>query len=340
MSSEPSVGAHLLSRAQPTNKLRSGFAARVWQKALLVCGTFEWMTLLYLAVLNSLILIYRRNLPNGAIFFWAHASIATAIVALCWANGCRHSSALLFLRHWYPMLLFLFFFEGLHYLVHLIRPGWLDTWLIQFDFALCGVHPTVWLEQFASPVLNDLMQFAYMSYYFYGVVLCGFLFYRRELRNFWCVMTATAAAYYLGYAISILFPIEGPYHTLAGLQRVQLTGGFFTALMSFIESWGRVHGAAFPSAHVSGSFVALLGAWRYRRGLFWVFLPFFVVMLISTVYGRYHYVADVLAGLLVGAIGWAIADLFLCRPACLSSATSVMAPLVRTAAASRVSDLP
>ena len=28
-------------------------------------------------------------------------------------------------------------------------------------------------------------------------------------------------------------------------------------------------------------------------------------MMIATVYGGYHYVADVLAGMLVGAIGWA-----------------------------------
>jgi len=66
-----------------------------------------------------------------------------------------------------------------------------------------------------------------------------------------------------------------------------------------------VHGAAFPSAHVAGSMVALLAAWRYRRWLFWVCLPFFLCMCVATVYGRYHYVADVLAGLAVGAAGFA-----------------------------------
>jgi hypothetical protein len=52
----------------------------------------------------------------------------------------------------------------------------------------------------------------------------------------------------------------------------QLTGGFFTQLINFIERFGRVHSAALPSAHVSGSLVALLGAWHYRRWLFWIFL--------------------------------------------------------------------
>jgi membrane-associated phospholipid phosphatase len=77
-------------------------------------------------------------------------------------------------------------------------------------------------------------------------------------------------------------------------------------LIEFIERFGRVHGAAFPSAHVAGSMVAILTSWRYRRWLFWVCLPFFVSMCVATVYGRYHYVADVLAGLAVGALGFAV----------------------------------
>jgi membrane-associated phospholipid phosphatase len=52
--------------------------------------------------------------------------------------------------------------------------------------------------------------------------------------------------------------------------------------------------------------VAILASWRYRRWLFWVCLPFFVCMCVATVYGRYHYVADVLAGLAVGAIGFSL----------------------------------
>jgi membrane-associated phospholipid phosphatase len=93
-----------------------------------------------------------------------------------------------------------------------------------------------------------------------------------------------------------------------------LAGGPATGLINFIEGWGRVRGGAFPSAHVSGSFVALLGAWRYRRYLFWVFLPFFIAMCVSTIYCRYHYIADVLAGILVGAIGFVLAERLMIVP--------------------------
>lgn len=275
-----------------------------WRIALRACNPFERLTLAYLGFLNLLILFFHSNLPGALFFFLGHIALAAASVVLVAAAQKSDNAILVVLRHWYPMGLFLFFFEELHYLAHLVFSGWFDSWLIRFDYALLGVHPTVWIEQFASPWLNDLMQFAYMTYYLFPIVLGVALYRRRELDAFWAVFTGTAAAYYLGYAISILFPIEGPYHTLAVLQSVNLHGGFFTAVINWFESFGRVHGAAFPSAHVSESLGVLLGAWRFHRRLFWLFLPFFLLMLVATVYGRYHYVADVFAGLLVGAIGF------------------------------------
>jgi membrane-associated phospholipid phosphatase len=85
-----------------------------------------------------------------------------------------------------------------------------------------------------------------------------------------------------------------------------LAGGPFTALVSFIEKCGRVHGAAFPSQHVAGAVAALWGAWRHRRWLFWIFLPSVLCMCVSTVYVRNHYVADVFGGMVTGTLGYVI----------------------------------
>jgi membrane-associated phospholipid phosphatase len=47
--------------------------------------------------------------------------------------------------------------------------------------------------------------------------------------------------------------------------------------------------------------------------LFYVCLPFFVGMCVATVYGRYHYVADVLAGIVVGSVAWICAERLMLR---------------------------
>lgn len=274
------------------------------------CGPVEWLTLGYLALASTVIVVFGAELRSAPWLLLAHAATVAGVVTLCAAAERWPKPGLRFARHWYPLSLFIGLFEELQSLVHLIIPHWQDRWLIAFDYALLGAHPTVWLEQFSSPLLNDTMQAAYISYYFYPVVLGGVLYAREETRSLRIFMTATAAAYYISYVIAILFPIEGPYHTLGALQRVpELHGGFFTALIGVVERFGRVHGAAFPSLHVAGATVAVLAAWRFQRRLFWWFLPFFGAMLVSTVYGRYHYVADLLAGLVVGAMGYVAAEL-------------------------------
>lgn len=269
---------------------------------------YEYVTLSYLLLLNALIIIFHRNLPGAWKFFAAHVLLAVAIVALCWTAQRRHNRMLRFWRHWYPFLLFIGLFEELHFLSKLVHPRWFDAALIAFDYALFGAHPTVWLEQFAAPLLNDAMAFAYITYYLYTVVLLGILYRGGELAAFRQTMLATAIAYCIGYVIALLWPMEGPFHTLGHLQQVkQLDGYIFTAVMNTIQGAARVHGAAFPSLHVAGATVAVFAAWRARRWLFWIFLPFYLAMLVSTVYGRYHYFADIPAGLIIGAIGFALA---------------------------------
>jgi membrane-associated phospholipid phosphatase len=284
--------------------LRAARALAGWRGALRTCGPYERVTLAYLAFTNLLIIVFHRNLPGAGGYFLLHCALAGTMLALVGTAERRASAGWRFARHWYPFALFIFFFEELHYLVHLIFPAWFDRWLIAFDFALLGVHPTVWLERFSTPALNDLMAFFYLTYYLYTVILAGVLYARKEWQAFWTVMTSTAVAYVIGYVIALALPIEGPYHALRGLQRGELEGGPATSLLSIIQQFGRVHGAAFPSLHVAGALVGLLGAWRYTRRVFWVFLPLFAGMCVSTVYGRYHYVADIFGGLIVGVAGF------------------------------------
>lgn len=269
------------------------------------CGAFEWVTCAYFAWLLTVIALFHFHLAHPARLFALHLGIAAGIAALATAAARWENGFLRFARHWYPLPLYIFCFEELQGLVHLIFPGWFDRWLIAFDYNFAGVHPSVWFARFANPPLNDFMQFAYMTYFLYLVILPAILYLQRDRLAFWTVMTSTAIAHDSVYLIAVLFPVESPYYSLASLHIQALRGGFFTAAIDFIERFGRVHGAAFPSAHVAGSMVAMLAARRYRPWLFWTCLPFFICMCVATVYGRYHYVADVLAGIAVGSIGWA-----------------------------------
>jgi membrane-associated phospholipid phosphatase len=287
-------------------------------------GIFEWVALSYLGTSSALILIFAENLAQRWKLLGAQSAAAVLITAVCRAGGTWISSGPVveqaargeepsfarkfwhFWRHWYPHLFFLFCFEEMSEMVRLIQPQWQDAKLIAFDHWLTGVNPSLWLERLAHPALNELMEFAYFTYFLFLLVLGGVLYWRREWSAYWAVMTYSAVGYALGYVIATVFPVQSPWFTFAGMWHADLAGGPFTAAINFIEKCGRVHGAAFPSQHVAGATAALLGAWRHRRWLFWVFLPLVMCMDVSTVYVRNHYVADVLAGTVTGTLGYVI----------------------------------
>ncbi len=298
------------------------------------CATFEHVALGYLGASSALILFFAENLAHPFRLVGMQAFVAALILALCWIEArvaeragagegnrifsragteeqtgrsvCPTLGFWHFWRCWYPHLFFLFCFEELGKLVHLVQPGWQDAKLMAFDHWLTGVHPSVWLEQFATPARNDFMQFVYLTYFTYLLVVGGILYYRRDWRGYWSVMTYSAVGYAIGYVIAIFFPIESPWFSMAGAWHGPLHGGAATSVINFIEHYGRVRGAAFPSEHVAGAVAATWGAWRHRRWLFWVMLPLVACMCLSTIWGRYHYVADVFGGFITGTLGYVI----------------------------------
>lgn len=333
-----------MTAAEHANPLTAGhemaaFNAAAEGRTIAALGAFERVALAYLALSGVLMIAFRSNLPNPGLHLVVHAVAALTIVAIAnapqivqrrWPTGLAERSAR-WVRDWYAQAVFLFCFEELRILVHLLHAGWRDSLLIRFDRWLTGADPAVWFAGISTPALNEFMQAAYLTYFFYLTVLGASLYREGETtfetacaitpaatdapRPYWTVMTGSMAAYSIGYVISILFPIESPYFSMASLHLPELRGGPATSLINLIEHFGRVHGGAFPSAHVSGSFVALLGAWKYRRWMFWIFLPCFLAMCTATVYGRYHYVADVLAGIVVGTAGYCAGEWLTRAPA-------------------------
>ena len=299
---------------------RLGFTTllvKEFAEAWAACGAFEWIALGYPGLSSVLIALFAENLAHPARLIGVQALVAALILALCRVDaksgeraermGKSFSSRFWhFWRHWYPHLFFLFCFEEMGKLMHLVNPGWEDAKLIAFDRWLTGVNPALWFEHLSRPALTEFMEFSYFTYFVYLLILGGILYFQRDFKNYWAVMTYSAVGYVFGYIIAVFFPVQSPWYTLEGQWHGELVGGPFTALINFIEKYGRVHGAAFPSQHVAGAMAALWGAWRYRRWLFWIFLPFVACMCVSTVYVRNHYVADVLGGMVTGTLGYVI----------------------------------
>jgi membrane-associated phospholipid phosphatase len=59
---------------------------------------------------------------------------------------------------------------------------------------------------------------------------------------------------------------------------------------------------AFPSGHTGVALVVSALAWRFHRGFFFITLPAIVMLIVATVYCRYHYVVDVIGGVVLAVL--------------------------------------
>ena len=206
-----------------------------------------------------------------------------------------------FVHDWYPMAMFIVCFEEVSRLSFVIRDGWQDHFLLALEAKLFAVPPTVWLGQHGSGWTTEILEIGYFSYFVLLMIVAGMLYPGQDRRKFRRVMDATVLAYLVCYAIFILFPTEGPAHTLAGSHLSPLPGGGpFHWMVEIIQRNAGVHGNAFPSAHVAGAVVALFFAWQYLPRVRWVLTVLVSLLCVGAVYDRYHYASDVVAGALVG----------------------------------------
>ncbi len=260
-------------------------------------------TLAYLLMVSILIAVFNPQLPGWWRFLLLHLGIASSILFM--ANLRWEHPAFRFLRNWYPFFLITFLFWESENFVHLIYPDWKNDWLIAADFKLLGGHPTVALEKISNPYATEFFEFIYFTYYF--VPLFGLWIYlKQSQRDFQTFAAHYLLALYLGYLIFPLVPAEGPWKTLAGQQTILIEGKWvFRQLNDYLHHQGAIVGGCFPSTHLSAATAAVLAAARRNKKLFWGSVGWFALLFFSTVYGRYHYVVDGLAGLIVGAFAFA-----------------------------------
>jgi membrane-associated phospholipid phosphatase len=210
------------------------------------------------------------------------------------------STAWEFLHDWYPLGMFVVCFEEVSRLSLLVCYKWQDQYLLRFEAWLLPTPPTVWLGRFHSPVVTELMEVGYFSYFVLFIIVGAVLYRPERNQPFRQMRDATVLSYLLCYTVFVFFPSEGPAHTLAAYPAP--SGGLFHWAVTFIQACAGVHGNAFPSAHVAGAVVALLFALRYAAKLGLFLAPLVALLCVGAVYDGYHYPSDVAAGFIVGAV--------------------------------------
>jgi membrane-associated phospholipid phosphatase len=214
------------------------------------------------------------------------------------------------LRYWYPMVLILYIFKQVYIIIYSMNLKVIDFSLIDFDRWIFGTDPTIWIYKFANPMLTEFLQVIYLFYYILIVAYAIELYGWRRYNEFFYATFIIIFGFYLSYILYIFFPAIGPrfyLHDFFSISK-ELPGIVLTEPIRIFLNIGEsipsgvtnpqdfVQRDAFPSLHAQIAIILVYLTHKIKSKTYYFYLPYCILMMIATVYLRYHYVVDLIAG--------------------------------------------
>jgi membrane-associated phospholipid phosphatase len=179
---------------------------------------------------------------------------------------------------------------------------WQDDRVLAWEKAILGFQPLVAIQKYYSFALTEWMFFVYVGYVIIYPVLGAILFFKHgEEANEDYLFHLGLINLICGIGF-IVFPVASPMNwpKIRSFLTTPLTSGFFGAIAEWIRANIHQPGGAIPSPHCSVATVMWFMSLKYtRRGFFWL-APVMISLYISTVYGRFHYLSDMVLGIAAG----------------------------------------
>ena len=265
----------------------------------------------YLAGLVLLVLAAREHITDWR---WLLARYAILLILQAGVAAGRGHGLPRIIAAFFPLVPILGIYDSLRFIPEL-NPGDRDDLLISIDRAVLGGDPSLWLERISTPWLTDLLQVAYLVYYVLPIILLGTLYCRppcsakeagparEDGRAFDLCVVALLLSHYFAFTGYMAIPALGPRFALAPMYRTDLTGLLAAEpIRHFLDGLEGIKRDAFPSGHVSAALISVHYMFRFTPRLAWCALPAVLLMIFATLYLRYHYAADVLAGVMLAAL--------------------------------------
>ncbi|MGE5481143.1 MAG: phosphatase PAP2 family protein [Chloroflexota bacterium] len=272
---------------------------------------YELYTLVILTLYTALAVIFYSHIPNARDLIFLNAVIIIGLIAIAAITEKVYLGELfLVFRRIYIVPIVFLAYSQVQYYIRVVNPYLYDDILIKMDYYLLGFHPTWITGKIAFPALTEYLQGCYMLFYFMPIIHCVELFFKGRQRELNELQTIIVFAFYASYLLYVFMPAVGPRFTLHNFATTDLDLPGL-ALADFFRNIVNVGGSiipgsahpellvnrdCMPSGHTWITLVNIILAFRNKSSFRWVILVLGSSLIFSTVYLRYHYFVDVLAG--------------------------------------------
>jgi len=257
----------------------------------------EWMFVVFFAYIAAITPLFqtRPNLHGQPYVVLAVVCVTFLIIDRL--QRSRLSFGMNIARDWLPLFFVFFAFREMDYFApheydFLTEMSWIRWDLVVLE----GLKLTRRIESL-GPVIPFYLELCYLVVYgvsFYCVARLSALAGRKAINRFWTIfLLGTLGA----YALFPYFPTEPPRLAFTDIAPPSVPT-VVRELNWYLLNRTTIHSGVFPSAHVSSAFSAAFAMFLLmpRRKDRWFLLIYAVSVAVATVYGRYHYVVDAMAG--------------------------------------------
>ena len=235
-------------------------------------------------------------------------TILAGYALLIYAHGLRGRKLLDITRDWLPLALLLLAYREMGWLAVRTHAYSLErSWIVVDRLVLrtWQMHDAI---ECLGPVLPSILEVAYSLVYVtapFGLAMLYVYGARKRSERYLLILVLGVL---LSYAQFPFWPSEPPRAVFPGEDAPSMQTIFRRFNWFLLGGYG-IHTSVFPSAHVSGAFAAAFGVRRALPEKPWVWrslLAMAVLIATATVYGRYHYVVDAVAGFAVSVVALAL----------------------------------
>jgi hypothetical protein len=194
----------------------------------------------------------------------------------------------------------------------LLNPKSLDMALFAFDMRWFGFEACVELDRFINPFTAEWFAFFYFCYFIVLTVhTLPILFFVRHQRLLGEFSFGLIFVFCIGHFFYTIVPGFGPYRAIPELLPHPLPHGLWVDTVLETVKNGGAQKDIFPSLHTAApTFIALFSlrnrAYFPFRKTWQVMLFFAINIVIATMFMRWHWLIDVVAGLFLSFIAFGL----------------------------------
>ena len=243
-----------------------------------------------------------RLLLSGA---YREVSIYGLLAALClgfavWNKHCPHQGSERLRLLWYAILINIVY-ARLGTTMHLIGYRSWDSTLLHWDERCFGHTPAQSLIAFNQPWLTECLSICYLLFFFAVLALFVIAVWQGANGGI-ALFRGLISLYAIGFLGYTFMPAAGPHIAWPEMFPAWQDMHFFSRFNANLVAQGSNHVDVFPSLHSAITLFFLGYWWRQQRLVFWCCLLPACGLFLATLYLRYHYGIDVIAGILLGSL--------------------------------------